>query len=621
MSLAQALNAAVSGLHVSQGGLSIVAGNVANANTAGYIRKTVNQVSIAAGETSVSVRITGVQRVLDQYVQRQLRIENSGASYADMRAQFYQRLQGIYGQPGADTSLDAIFNNFTTALQALSASPEDANARSAVLNSAQLLTQQLNSMTASVQGLRLDAELGIADAVNQANDAMQQIAALNQQISSSNFSDATLATLQDQRDNYIDQLSQLMDITVVKDGNNQLAVFTNSGVQLVGVKASTLAFDAQGSMTASARWSADVTQRGVGTITLTSPNGGAIDLIQSNTIRSGRIAAYLQMRDQDLVQAQNQLDAIAAGLASALSDKTTAGTAVTVGAQNGFDIDIGALSAGNYFTVNYTDKLSNTKKTLTFVRVNDPAALPLADSATINPNDKVVGIDFSGGMVSVLAQVNAALAPTAMTASNPAGTVLKILDDGAGNRVGVNSITATATQTALAAGSAELPFFLDGGLPYTGMISAFGTQSVGFAGRINVNAGLLADSSKLVAYQAGIAVGDATRPNFIYNQLTKASLAFSPDSGIGTESAPYSSTLGNFLRQVISLQGEAANTANSLKQGQDVVLASLQQRFAESGNVNIDQEMTNLLNLQNSYSANARVLTAVKEMLDLLLRM
>ena len=68
-------------------------------------------------------------------------------------------------------------------------------------------------------------------------------------------------------------------------------------------------------------------------------------------------------------------------------------------------------------------------------------------------------------------------------------------------------------------------------------------------------------------------------------------------------------------------QGQAASAATNLKQGQDVVFNSLQQRFNDSAGVNIDQEMANLLTLQNSYAANARVLTAVKDMLDTLLKM
>ena len=75
------------------------------------------------------------------------------------------------------------------------------------------------------------------------------------------------------------------------------------------------------------------------------------------------------------------------------------------------------------------------------------------------------------------------------------------------------------------------------------------------------------------------------------------------------------------MRQVISQQGEAASSANNLKQGQDVVLNSLQQRFNDVSGVNVDQEMANLLSLQNSYAANARVMSAVKDMLDALINM
>lgn len=621
MSLSQALSAAISGLRVTQSGLSLVAANVANAGTPGYVRKTVNQVAVAGDGTGIGVNIRGIQREIDQYVQRQLRAENGGANYADTRAQFYQQLQYVYGQPGSANALETVYNNFTSALQALSSSPDDSSARSGVISSAQMLAQQLNQMSAGIQSLRSNAELGISDSVAKANEAMRQIAQLNQQIAASTQTDGATATMMDQRDAAIDQLSQMMDINVVQTGNNQVAVFTNSGVQLVGTQASTLSFNPSGTMTAGSQWSADPTQRAVGTITLTSSNGSSIDLIQNHAIRSGQIAAELQMRDQDLVQAQSQLDAIAAAMATALSNKTTAGSAASSGAASGFKVDIGGLSAGNTITVNYTDSLTSTPHTLTFMRVDDPSALPLANSATTNPNDTVVGIDFSGGMGSVLAQINSALAGTGMVASNPSGSMLQILDDGAGNTVDVNSMSTNTTATSLSGGSAELPFFMDGNAAYTGAITAQGSQSVGLAARITVNGALVADPSKLVAYQAGTAAGDATRPNFIYQQLTNSTMTFSPAGGIGTAGAPFSSSITTYLRQVISQQGEAADAASNLKQGQDIVLSSLQQRFNAGAGVNVDEEMANLLTLQNSYAANARVLSTVSAMFDTLMRM
>jgi len=620
MSLTQALSTALSGLQVNQASISMVASNVANADTPGYTRKVVNQVSIGAG-SSIGVRVSDIQRQIDLYIQRQLRVENAGASYADTRAQMYSQLQEIYGQPGSDTSLESVYNSFTSALQVLSTSPDDPGARTAVVNSAQLLTQQLNQLSGSIQGQRANAELAIADGVNRANEAMKQIASLNQQIAGSTPGDSATQALQDQRDSYIDQLSQLMDINVMAGDRGQVSIFTSSGTQLVGAQAAQLSFDAVGTITPASQWSANPSQRGVGTIMLIPPSGTPVDLIQNRSIRSGTIAAYLQMRDQDLVQAQNQLDALAAGMAQALSDKTTAGTAVSPLPQNGFDVDVGGLSQGNTVTINYTDTATNTSHTITLVRVDDPAALPLSNTATATANDSVFGINFSGGMASVITQINAALTGTGMSASNPSGTTLEILDDGAANTVDVNSVSATKTVTGLLGGSAELPLFTDGSTPFTGAITSRGSQVTGLAARITVNPSVVADPSSLVAYQSGTAAGDSTRPDFILQQLTGASLTFSPNTGIGTTSAPFVGTLTTYLRQVVSQQGEAASSADNLKQGQDVVLNALQQRFNNASGVNVDQEMANLLTLQNSYAANARVMSAVKEMLDALINM
>jgi len=619
MSLTQALSTALSGLQVNQASISIVAANVANADTPGYTRKVVNQVAIG-GSASIGVRVSDIQREIDLYIQRQLRVENAGASYADTRANMYSQLQDIYGQPGADTSLESVYNSFTSALQVLSTSPDDPGARTAVVNSAQLLTQQLNQLSGSVQALRANAELGIADAVNKANEAMSQIASLNGQIAAGTPGDAATEALQDQRDSYIDQLSKLMDINVIPGDRGQVSIFTSSGTQLVGAQAAQLSFDAVGTITPNSLWSANPSQRGVGTITLIPPAGAPVDLIQNHSIRSGTIAAYLQMRDQDLVKAQNQLDALAAGMAQALSDKTTAGSPVSSPPQNGFSVDVGNLSNGNTVTVNYTDTATNTPHTITLVRADDPSALPLSNTATATANDTVFGIDFSGGMGSVVTQINAALTGTGMTASN-SGTVLQILDDGAANTVDVNSLSATATVTSLTSGGAELPLFTDGSTPYTGIITGTGPESRGLAARIAVNPSIVADPSSLIVYQAGTPAGDSTRPDFILQQLTNASLTFSPNTGIGTVSAPFTGSLTTYLRQVISQQGEAASSADNLKQGQDVVLNSLQQRFNDVSGVNVDQEMANLLSLQNSYAANARVMSAVKDMLDALINM
>lgn len=618
MSLSQALATSTAGLRITQSALSLVASNVANAETPGYVRKTAAQVTTAAGANGVSVRIGSINRALDQYVQRQLRAEVSGGAYATMRADYYSRIQSIFGEPGANSTLETVFNKFTTALQALTTSPDSVTARTTVLNTAQVLTQQLNRMSNDIQGLRSDAELGLSDAVARANNAMQQIAAINRQLSGNSAQDAAAATLMDQRDAYIDELSHLMDIRILESGNNQIGIFTGSGIQLVGVDAAQLAFDARGTVTAQSQWSADPAQRTLGTLTLTSATGGAMDLIASKSIRSGEIAAFMELRDDILVEAQRQLDEIASAMALALSSVSEAGIPVT-GTPAGFDIDTGELLAGNVIHLTYLDTMSGQERKVSIVRVDDPNALPLSPDATADPNDEVIGVDFSGGLGAVAAALNARFNGR-IAFSDQGGGVLRIVDDGAGNMSDIVAVSATRTLTGLGGGAAALPFFTDGGVAYSGAITSLGPQSLGFAGRISINPALLSDPAKLVVYQPGTESGDATRPNFIYDRLVNAALSFSPKAGIGSQNTPFSGSLTSYMRQVISYQGAMAENAGNLAEGQQVVVNALQERFAEGAAVNIDVEMAHLLALQTAYGANARVMSTVKDMLDMLMQ-
>jgi flagellar hook-associated protein 1 FlgK len=619
MSLTQVLATSLSGLQATQTSLTVVAGNVANAQTPGYIAQSVNQVATSSGDGSSSVRVASINRLLDTFVQQQLWTESAGGGYADLRANFYQQLQQIYGQPGSSTTLDSDFNNFTSAVQALSTSPSSYSAQSQTINAAQTLAQQLNSATASIQTLRTQADQGIANDVQQANNAMQQIANINQQLAGGGEDDSTTAALEDQRDQYIGQLSTLMDVRVVQGSGNQVAVYTSSGAQLVGTQASQLSFNQTGNITAAQQWNADPAKSGLGTIILTSPAGATTDLVATGGIKSGEIAGYLNMRDTVLVQAQSQIDEIAAQMSSALSDTTTAGTAATAGTQSGFDADISGLSNGNTIQVSYTDG-SNIEHNITIVRVDDPTALPLSNSVTADPNDTVIGVDFSGGPASVAAQLNIALGSTGLQFSNPSGTTLQVLDSGP-STITVNGVSTTTTATSLTGGTGALPLYVDGTTPYSGAITASGSESTGYAGRIEVNPAIIANPSSLVAYQTSTAAGDATRPNFIYNQLVNASLVYSPATGIGGTAAPFQGSLSDYLSQMVSMQSTAASSATNLQSGQDIVVNALQSRFNSTSAVNIDTEMSNLLTLQNSYGANARVMTTVKAMLDALLQM
>jgi len=623
MSLGQALATAMTGLRANQAALALVSSNVANAETPGYVKKSLVQIQTSTGDYGSSVRVVGVNRELDQFLQTQLRTETSGAAYADIRASFLANLQGVYGNPDSSGTLESAFNNLTTALQALSTSPDSQSARIGVVNAAQTMAQQLNATSQGIQSLRASAESGLNNAVTTANNALSQIATINNQLVNGQQTDASTAALLDQRDQFVTQLSQLMDIRVVTNNQNQVTVFTNSGVQLVGVQAAQLSFNAQGTMTPNTEWSSDSSQSNVGTIAINFPQGGSMDLVATGAIRSGAIAAYLELRDNSLVQAQAQVDQLAAAMASSLSDKTTPGTQLPAGPPDGYNLDLSGLQTGNVIHLTYKDNVTGVTHNLSIVRVDDPSVLPLPNSATSDPNDEVLGIDFSGGMTSVLSQLNSALGPsTGMQFSSTSPSTLTVLDDGAANRVDINaaSVTTTALPMDLTGGSPQLSLFTDGGTAFTGAITAAGAQQTGLSARISVNPYLIADPSKLTIFSSSTASGDSTRANFILNQLTSASQYYSPKTGVGNTTAPYKGTLLSFTQQFLSMQGNAADAAKRLADGQDVVLNTLQNKMNASSGINIDDEMAHLLQLQTAYSANARVMSTVKDMYTALLQ-
>ena len=621
MGLSSALATAMSGLRSTQASLSIISSNVSNAQTPGYVAQTANQIEVSSGSFGASVETTGVNRALDLFVQSQLRTETSGGAYADQIANILGQLQSAYGTPGGNGTLETALSNFTTALQSLSNNAGSHSAQAVALSAAQSLAQQLNTTTQGVQSLRNNVQQDIGNSAAQANGLMSQIAQLNSQLQGVSGTDPQAATLMDQRDNALNSLAKLVDIRVVTDSSNAVSVFTNSGVQLVGGNlASEFSFSSPGTLTATSLYNANSTKNGVGSLNIRLPNGSLIDVVANNVVTSGQIAADLKLRDQTLPQAQTQLDQLAATLSSALSDITTAGTAVT-GPPAGFDVGTSNLLAGNTINLTYTNTATNTQQQVTIVNVTDPAALPLQNAANANP--LYVGADFSAGMASVVSQLNTALGANHLVFSNPSppSSTLRVVDDGTSS-VTVNAASATTTATSLAGGTPQLPFFTDENALYTGKITSTGSQMTGLAGRIAVNPAVVADSSKLSVYNTSPATpaGDTTRSDFLFSQLTSGTFSFSPTTGLGSAPQPFKGTVTSYLQQFTSQQSNAATLAKQLQQGQSVVVSTLQQKFNSTSAVNIDTEMSNLIAVQNTYAANAHIMSVVQTMMNTLLQ-
>lgn len=616
MGLSSALATAMSGLRANQASLSIVSGNIANAQTPGYVTQTPNQIEVATGTSGTSVDVTGVSRQLDLYIQSQLRTETSGSGYADQMSNILGQLQSVYGTPGGDGTLETTYNNFTSALQALSTSQGSESAQTAALGAAQSLAQSLNATSQGIQTLRTNVSQDIGSSVTQANADMSTIATINTQLQGLAPTDPAAATLMDQRDNAINDLSKLMDVRTVTDSSNETSVFTTSGVQLVGGElASKMTFTSPGTLTANNLYNSDPSKNGVGSLTIALPNGGSYDMVANKSITSGKIAADLALRDQTLPEAQTQIDQLAATMSSALSDTTTAATSIA-GSPAGFAVNTSNIQPGNTINLTLTNTGTNAKQQLTIVNVTDPTALPLPNAPNANP--KMIGVNLSGGITSsVLAQLNAQLGPGLVFSGS--GTTLNVTGSAATT---INSTTTTTTASSLAGGSAQVPLFTDGTSLYTSAFTGAGSQMTGYAGRITVNPALVTNPANFTVYSnsPATAAGDTTRSDFLYSQLTTASFNYSPQTGLGSTASPFTGTITGFMQQFLSQQANTASTATQLQQGQDVVVSTLQQKFNSVAGVSIDTEMSNLIALQNAYAANAHVMSVVQSMMNTLIQ-
>ncbi|MFM9974635.1 MAG: flagellar hook-associated protein FlgK [Beijerinckiaceae bacterium] len=628
MGLFGALNSSLSGLRVTQAQIEVVSSNIANKDSVGYTRRSLNIVQQLTGTATSGARVAGIERRLDVLVQKQLRLETAGAAYTDTRARYAQQLDRLFGTPGSPGSLDGNVNNFTSSLQSLATNPSDAAARGQVLSNAQALASNLNSLSDDIQLLRQQAESQIASGIRRANDALARIADADSKIVNNGPLNNTTAALEDERDRAISDLAALIDIRVVEQQDGKVSLFTTSGLQLYAGNPSNLSFDERAPINANSLFTSNPVTRGVGSIRINGVGGAGIDVIDSNLFRSGEIAAQIDLRDRVLVEAQAQIDDLAAALASSLGDRNPT-TSVTTGANQGFDVALDDILAPGTLAI----KAGNT---LT-VEVNTPTGprriqLIATDGAAPNPiptelgegGATIVRFDRAGGFAGLQGAIAGALGGGFNVTLQP-GNVLRVLDAGGGNAV--TNVRASFSTSGLTGEGPELPLFVDAANSnslYTGSLDNLNPEKRGFAGRIGINANVLADNSRLVVFNTTpgsvTPQGDSTRPRLLLERLTSASRGFSAASGIGGSATGLSTSVANFARRVVEDQGAKSANAINTDEGQKIVLRSIEARFSETSGTSIDQELSDLVQIQNAYAANARVVSAVAELFNTLLR-
>jgi flagellar hook-associated protein 1 FlgK len=506
-----------------------------------------------------------------------------------------------------------MFGALQNALQALGASPDNYATRATVVSEAQAMASTLNALTRDVQGLRQEAETQISASIDQLNVSIGALAKINERLGDQSVDNSTRSTLMDQRDRLISQVAEIIDVRVEYRSDDTVALMTRTGVGILDGKASTFSFEPAGTLTADKLVNADPGRSMVGRLVMTTSSGTQIDLVQQHVLQSGQLGALVSLRDETLVTAQAQLDEIAAGLAQALSTVTTAGTAVSAGTQNGFSLDLSAIRDGNDFTLEITQ--GGVTRTVKVVRVDDTTKLPL-DYLDAN-GARVVGMDFSGGAGSVAAALTTVLG-AGFTVS-AAGSTLTVLDDGTANTTDIGGLTGHSTSTALQNGTPALNLFVDrGNADFTNSLGGTG-QKLGFAGRISVNAAILADNTLLVKASPTGSLGDTTRPDYILEQLQTMSFASAQSGSSDLGSFRLGGTVSDLIAQTMNYTGNVAASAISDADTQELTMETISQRLDSEYGVNVDEEMARLMELQNAYAATSRVISVVQDLLQRLM--
>lgn len=627
MAVSSALSTALSGIRTTQQQLGVTSANIANAKSTGYSRQSMSSTAQVAGSKVYGVEANQVTREINLLVQKQWRISQSNSAYAETRVTALSALDNYWGAPNSASSLSSVYSNFTTTLQKLATTPGDTALQGSAVSASQNLVTRLNQLSGDVQSLRQEAEANIGNAVSRVNSLLETISELDRQIVAVGAGGTnSTAGLQDKRDAAIDELSEYMDIRVTDQIGGAVAISLTDGTQLYDDVPVTLSFDQQGVVDASRAYSTDDTKRSLGTVTISSGPGAGIDLFKNGSIRSGKIAAFKELRDETLVDAQAQLDTIAATLSKATSTRQATGTAVTGAGTAGYTLDVSGLAEGNTLKVEYTTA-AGTKGAITFVAYKGGTAP--GNGFTPDPNDTVVGLDLSGGDIGaqIAAALNAAngggtdFTGSASPAPPAVATSITInATTAAGAHGVVNSVSGDISSPTEQSGYQEFPLFIDGstGKPYTGLTNGADTIT-GLASRISVNPKVVADPSLTVKYSGSTLSGDGTRPQAILDALDSRVYSYSSSIGIGSATTPFKGTFEGLLSQVVNTQGSIVEDAKNVADGQKVVTSNLKERYDNSRAVDLDTELASLIQLQNSYSANARVLSVAQELMDVLM--
>ncbi|MBF9235649.1 flagellar hook-associated protein FlgK [Microvirga alba] len=297
MGLSLALNTARSSLLASSSQLAVVSRNTAGATDPFYSRKVA---TLVTGGGSARVSIT---RASDAALFFKMLGTTSNAASQQAVLEGLDKLKQTVNDTALNQSPAARIGALNSALQQYANEADNPILAKAVLTRASELANALNDATATVQKVREDADAAMVESVNRVNGLLSQFETVNKAIVKGTTSGADITDSLDTRDRLLAQLSEEMGITVVTRENNDVAIYTESGVALF--------------------------EKTARSVTINSATVGSpvyIDGVQVTgkgapmPLHSGRLVGLATVRDDITTAYQAQLDEVAQGLIVAFAE-------------------------------------------------------------------------------------------------------------------------------------------------------------------------------------------------------------------------------------------------------------------------------------------------------------
>ncbi len=249
------LQIGATGLAAAQMGQDVVGNNIANAATPGYSVETANLAASgpytppdrSSGDTvgmlGTGVVVGSITRARDQYLDQQVRGANSQQSNESAQSTALTQMEDAFGEPsstGLNASLGTLFQSFNNLVN----NPEDTGVRTTVVQSGDALARQFQNVNSSLTSIGDQLTAKQTDDMTSLNGYGQQIAALNKTIRDSQASGENANTLLDQRDQLLDSLSNLSNVTITNASDGTVDVSVGSSQLVQGTDAFQLSLPA-----------------------------------------------------------------------------------------------------------------------------------------------------------------------------------------------------------------------------------------------------------------------------------------------------------------------------------------------------------------------------------------